>query len=326
MDIRQLRYFVGIADCGSLMKASERLHVAQPALSVHLSTLETQLGVTLMRRSSRGVELTAEGRELYDRATTLLRYYRETIESVKSHRSRASGTVSLGMPSSCSPLLVPELYRRVRAELPDVSLYITDASTAMLYEWLIDGRIDFAVLFSVPDDAHIDSTPLLIEEFCLVSRADGKPYAPTIDFDDIFDLPLVLSCRSTTWRKILDDVAERNGKRLQAPLETESVSVIKSVVQSGEACGLLPASSVQAERLDGRFRVQRIVKPEIRGVRSLVCLRSVQPTPAMRAVRDLLIDIVKRNGVTWDRDGEFDPSRVTPILRALPSKLLPVSR
>lgn len=326
MDIRQLRYFVGIADCGSLMKASERLHIAQPALSVHLSTLETQLGVSLMRRSSRGVELTPEGRELYERATVLLQYHRETIESLKTRRSRASGTVSLGIPSACSSILAPELYRRVRDELPEVSLYIADASTAMLYEWLVDGRSDFSILFSVPDDAHLDSTPLQIEEFCLVSRADGKRYPQTIAFDRIFERPLVLSCQSSTWRKVLDDVAARNGKRLHAAVETESVGVIKAIVRSGEACGLLPASSVQAERKSGEFRVQRLVDPEIRGVLSLVSLRTAQLSPARRAIRELVIDVVKRNGEAWDRGGDIDLSKVTPILRTLPSKVLPAGR
>tara|TARA_R110000787_G_scaffold73921_5_gene164503 strand:- start:7457 stop:8437 length:981 start_codon:yes stop_codon:yes gene_type:complete len=326
LDIRQLRYFVGIADCGSLMKASERLHVAQPALSVHLSTLETRLGVTLMRRSSRGVELTDEGRLLYDRAIQLLRYHSETIESIKAMRVRASGSVSLGIPSTRSPMIAADLYRRVRDELPDVSLYIADASTAMLYEWLVDGRIDFSILFSVPDDAHLDSTPLQLEEFCLVSRADGKRYRATVDFESVIDLPLVLSSPSSTWRKILDDVAERNGTKLVAAVETESAGVIKSIIASGEAYGLLPLSSVYAEREAGTFRVQRIVKPEIRGVLSLVSLRSADQTPAMRAVRELVMDVIKTSDCPWDAGNEFDPNQATSVLRAWPSKILPATR
>lgn len=323
MDIKQLRYFVGIADSGSLMKASERLHIAQPALSVQLGNLESELGVTLMQRNSRGVELTAEGRELYERTTTLLKYHRETIESIKGRQARAVGTVSLGIPSSASPQLAPLLYRRVRKELPNVTLYITDASTAALYEWLLEGRLDFSILFSLPDDTPCECTPLYVEEFCLVGRADGTPYSPTIDFERLFDLPLVIPCRSSTWRKILDDAAERCGRRFESPMETESASVMKAVAASGEASCLLPASCVEAEKAQGIFRVQRVVNPEFRGVISLAGSTTATAHPARRAVRDLVVDVVSQQGAALSGLGVTDIGSATPILRAIPGRVLP---
>jgi LysR family transcriptional regulator, nitrogen assimilation regulatory protein len=321
MDIRHLRYFVGVADSGSLMKASERLHIAQPSLSVHLNNLEIELGVKLMQRSNRGVELTAEGQVLYDRATSLLRQYRETVESVKNLRARPSGTVSLGLPSSCSFILGAELYRRVRSELPDVTLYIADASTAMLYEWLVDGRVDFSILFSLPDDANLDCIPLQVEEFCLISRPDRTDESETIDFDRIFDRPLVVSCQSTTWRKILDDVAARHGKQFATPIETESISALKAIALAGEASGLVPLSSVRAEVERGLLRAQRLINPDIRGMLALVSLRSTQLNPTRRAIRDLVTEVV-RNSNAWSADGNT-PNSVTPILRTVPSAVLP---
>jgi LysR family nitrogen assimilation transcriptional regulator len=320
MDIRHLRYFVGVADSGSLMKASERLHVAQPSLSVHLSNLEVELGVKLMQRSNRGVELTAEGQVLYDRATALLCLYRETVASVKDLRARPSGAVSIGMPSSCSPLIAADLYRRVREELPGVTLYISDASSAMVYEWLIDGRIDFAILFSLPEDANLDCMPLQVEEFCLASKADGAFLSDSIDFDSIFERQLVVSCRATTWRKILDDVAERHGKQLNTPIETESVAVMKSIILAGEASGLLPLSCVRAEVECGSMHAQR-VNPEIRGMLTLACLPSSQLNPTRRAVRDLVVDAIKSNSA-WSTTGN-SRGKVTPILRTVPSIALP---
>jgi LysR family nitrogen assimilation transcriptional regulator len=326
MDIKQLRYFVGIADSGSLMKASERLHVAQPALSVQLGNLESELGVALMQRNSRGVELTAEGRELYDRATTILKYHRETIESIKGRQTRTSGTVSLGIPSSASPMLAPLLYRRVRKELPNISLYITDASTASLYEWLLEGRLDLSILFSLPEDTPCEVIPLQVEEFCLVGRHDGKPYEPTIDFERLFDHPLVMPCRSSTWRKILDDVAERFGRRLESPMETESASVMKAVAMSGQAFCLLPASCVEEEKTQGLFRVQRVINPEFRGVLSLAASTTAVAHPARRAVRDLVVDVVKQQGASMSDLDAGDLSSATPVLRAVPGRVPPASK
>jgi len=326
MDIKQLRYFVGIADSGSLMKASERLHIAQPALSVQLGNLESELGVSLMQRNSRGVELTAEGRELYERATTLLKYHRETIESIKGRQTRAAGTVSLGIPSSASPQLAPLLYRRVRQELPNVSLYITDASTAALYEWLLEGRLDLSILFSLPDDTPCECTPLYVEEFCLVGRATGTAYPPTIDFECLFDLPLVMPCRSSTWRKILDDAADRFGRRFESPMETESASVMKAVAASGEASCLLPASCVQTEKAKRLLKVQRVVNPEFRGVVSLAGTTTAAAHPARRAVRDLVVEVVTQQGASMNDLGAADFSSTTPILRAVPGRVPPTAK
>ena len=322
MDLRQLRYFVGIADCGSLMKASERLHIAQPALSVHVKGLEIDLGVKLMHRSHRGIQLTVEGSELYERAKFLLKYFEETVDAVKSRGSLPSGMVSIGLPSTCSPLLAADLYRRVSEELPGVTLYIADASTAVHYEWMLDGRMDFTVMFSVPEDANLDCIPLQVEEFCLVSRPEKTDGRDWIDFESIFDRPLVLSSQSTCWRKILDDVAEKRGKTLIAAIETESSSIIKAIAMSGQASGLLPISCVRKEVANGSLRAQRLVNPEIRGLLSLVSLPSLRPNPAKSAVRELVLEVVKENSGHWSENAS--PETVTPILRAVPTKVLPI--
>ena len=254
----------------------------------------------------------------------MLNFYQETIASIRDRRSQASGTVSVGIPSTTSFLLAGELYRRVREELPEVTLYLADSSTAMLYEWLLDGRIDFSVLFSLPENANLELIPLGVEEFCLVSRADHPTELGIVDFDDIFDFPLVVSCQSTTWRKILDDIAERRGKSFKAALETESVGVIKAIIQSGEACGLLPLSSVRREMEEGSLRVRRLVNPEIRGVLALASLPSSQMTPAKRAVRDLIVSVASE--IKASEGATLASSKVTPILRVAPSKLLPSAR
>ena len=304
------------------MKASERLHVAQPALSVHVKGLEAELGVKLMQRSHRGVQLTAEGLELYERAKIMLKYFQETVDAVRSHESVPSGMVSIGLPSSCSHFLAADLYGRVAEELPGVTLYIADASTAVHYEWLLDGRLDFAVMFSVPEDANLDCISLRVEEFCLVSRPDKTDGRDWIDFDSIFNRPLVLSSQSTSWRKILDDVAEKRGKTFKAAIETESASVIAAIAMSGQASGLLPMSCVRKEVANGSLRAQRLVNPEIRGMLSLVSMPTLRHNLAKSAVRDLVRGVVKNSCWHWGENSS--PETVTPILRTVPTKVLPI--
>ena len=321
MDIRHLRYFVGIAECGSLMKASERLNVAQPTLSVHVANLEVELGVKLMERTNRGVTLTLEGQALYERATLLLRQYQDMVGSLKDMRKRPTGLVSLGMPTSSGPIIAADLYRKVRARLPGVKLYIVEASTALIYELLQVGRLDFAILFNLSSDANVVSTPLKVEEFCLVSRWDQADEGETISFERMLERPMVVACEATTWRKALDDIAERTGGAFDAPVETESASVMKAIALSGEASAIMPASSVRAEVAEGALKAQRIVNPEMRGFLSLAHLPTLEMNPARQAVRDLVIEVVR---ATASEPGETAAmGNVTPILRTVPGKVLP---
>lgn len=243
MEIRHLRYFVAMAETGSLMKASERLHVAQPALSVHLANLEAELGVTLVTRSRRGVELTEHGQFLYERAVNILRYHQESVSELKSRKDKPSGVVSVGLVSTLPSLLVPDLHRAVRDQMPDVSLYVVDASTGALYEWLTEGRIDMVVLFNLPETPELETVPLFCDHFYLC----GKPEAdlPTsIDFDDIIDYPLALPSVSTTWRKALEEAAERRGKVLTSIIESESAQTLRLLAALGDCYTVLPGSGI----------------------------------------------------------------------------------
>src|SRR3546814_12371439 len=122
MEIRQLRYFVAMAEAGSLAKASERLNISQPALSVHLANLEAELGTTLVTRSNRGVELTEDGKLLLDRAIVLLRYHRETERALKDRSERPSGSVSPGPLPTSSEMLSAQPKPAIPTELPDSNL------------------------------------------------------------------------------------------------------------------------------------------------------------------------------------------------------------
>lgn len=291
MEIRHLRYFVAMAEAGSLMKAAERLHVAQPALSVHLSNLETDLGVKLVRRSNRGIELTDEGHLLYERAITLIDHHQEVIASIRQRKVKASGSVSLGLPSTMPSLVTAPLYRAMRDELPDVNLYIVDASTAALYQWLHEGKIDYAVLFSLPDNGEYRITPLYTEDFCLVG---GPALAgeETIAFDALFDYPLIMPCAATSWRKILDAAAERLGRPLSSPVETESFSALKAAAQSGECYAIMPRTSVHEELRRGELFARRIVSPDIRGMKALVQVNGKVMNAAQREVGKLVARVV----------------------------------
>lgn len=318
MEIRHLRYFVAMAETGSLMKASERLHVAQPALSVHLANLEAELGTTLVTRSNRGVELTSDGQFLYERAIALLKDHQKTLTALKDRSRRPSGMVSIGLTSAMPSLLAPELYRAVSAEMPDVTLYLVDASTSALYEWLQEGRIDMVTCFNLPDTAELEMAPLYQEAYYLVGKPDPEVVGNQIEFDDIIDLPLAIPSASTTLRKAMDDAAERRGLRVIPKIQTESAQALKALALAGDCFAILPGACVHEEMSKGTLHGRRLINPDLRGMVSLVNLTSRPLGPAQLAVREIVKAITQRFAHSVD-----DVSSSGTVIRTMPTSIFP---
>ncbi|MCL8382921.1 LysR family transcriptional regulator [Xanthobacter aminoxidans] len=321
MEIRHLRYFVAMAETGSLMKASERLHVAQPALSVHLANLEAELGTTLVIRSNRGIELTQDGIYLYERAINLLKYHQESINALKEHKATATRVVSIGMVSTMPALLVPALQRAVRTALPDVTLYISDAGSPALYEWLSEGRIDMVMLFNLAEIPELEVVPLFSEAFYVVGASHLSNGDCEIDFDRIVDLPLALPSNSATWRKALDEIAERRGMALNPVLETESMAALKALAMAGDCYTILPGPCILDEVRGGLYHARRIVNPELSGFMSVASLNSRPLGPVQKKVRDILVDVARQ--VCEAEEANAAAAALASVSRATPSTLLP---
>ncbi|MCU0956370.1 MAG: LysR family transcriptional regulator [Hydrogenophaga sp.] len=174
MEIRQLRYFVAIADSGSFTKAAERVYVAQSALSHQLAQLEDELGVRLFSRSRRGVELTEAGQRFLPHAVSILRQVEESVASARHGGQALTGKVVFGIPHSASNALALPLLREVHGRHPGIELELTEELTGNLLRQLRAGQIQLAVLF---DDGHLDAlsvTPVLSEQLCLIEPAAAR--------------------------------------------------------------------------------------------------------------------------------------------------------
>src|ERR1700728_3235806 len=147
MDLRQLRYFIGIVQAGSLSRAADQLHVAQSAISHHLGALETELGRELVTRGPKGVQLTEAGSVLYRHAEAILRHVDTAKQEVMSTLKVPAGRVSIGLPIALALMLSYELFMRVREAYPQILLHVTDGNSSLLRERLVNGRLDVAVLY-----------------------------------------------------------------------------------------------------------------------------------------------------------------------------------
>jgi LysR family nitrogen assimilation transcriptional regulator len=293
MDIRGLRYFVAIVDCGSLTKAAEQVCVAQPALSQQLATLEAELGVPLFLRSPKGVAPTEAGMTLYRHARTIMKQLELTRSEVRASGSSVSGTVAVGLPSTAAAVLAMPLVRSVRAAYPDIRLQLFESMSGYIAELLANLRLDFAILFRDSDSRAVELEPLTEQSLCLIGQPSAaSPLPPargTVELTVLDGLPLVLPSGAHGLRLLVERTFAQAGIALNVVADLDSLPCLLSAAQEGLAWTILPASALAAT---GMAIPSWRITPDIRRTLSLCWPRSSPRTPAAAAVEKLLREIV----------------------------------
>ena len=175
MELRSLHYFVRIAELGSITRAAAHLQLAQPALTRHVQRLEDELDAALFTRANRGVRLTEAGQKLLESAQRILRDVERAGDEIRAHKAHPSGKIILGVTPTLCPVVVPELFARMRRHYPMVELKVVHAGMVRLEEFVIDGRVDIALLSEISRSRLIVSTRLAEEEMVLVTRPGARP-------------------------------------------------------------------------------------------------------------------------------------------------------
>ena len=171
MELRQLRYFVAIAEEGSLSRAARRLHISQPPLSAQIKSLEGRLGVRLLARTNRGITLTAAGSVFYDESRALL----ARLEHAKSKTRQAGrgeiGTLSVGFVSIADYGILPPALKSFRARLPLAEVHLHELTTDAQLRELRASHLDLGVGIAPIDETDIDFELLMKEELILATPA-----------------------------------------------------------------------------------------------------------------------------------------------------------
>ena len=284
MDARTLRYFVGIADSGSFSRAAERLHVAQPGLSLQMRKLEAELGVSLFGRSSKGVVLTEEGERLLGHARTILGQLQAAREDLRAGAAEPIGAVVLGMPQSLAASLVVPLVREVLSRWPRIALRVVDVNTGYIPEWLRTGHLDLGLVFRAEPGQGVEFRELLREELVLVGPPDHAAERTEITLSEVSRLPLLLPSRRHSLRELSEAYARRHAVELSVIAEVDSMPQLRDLAITGVGYTILSYASVRTEIDGGRLCGLRIVDPVL--LRSCYLSRS-SSSPRTRPVETL---------------------------------------
>jgi LysR family nitrogen assimilation transcriptional regulator len=280
MDLKQLEYFVRVAELGSFTRAAAALEVAQPALSRQVRLLEVELRQNLLTRNGRGAAPTEAGKLLLEHGRGILHQVERAREELGRVRGALAGRVAIGLPPSVAKAMAVPLIREFRRRMPEATLSISEGLSVAMHESLANGRLDIALLYNASPAPDIELTPLLEEPLFLVQRQTGKA-RPTakprpVPLREVAKLPLVIPSRPNAIRMLVENEMANLGCRPQVALEIDGVAAILDLVADGAGSAVLSRNAVATSARPQAFAIRPIGAPALRS-KLLLAISSQRP-------------------------------------------------
>jgi LysR family nitrogen assimilation transcriptional regulator len=292
MNLKQLEYFVQVAEIGSFSKAAVVLDIAQPALSRHVRSLETELNTYLFVRNGRGVALTEPGKRLFDHSVAILRLIEQAREDMGASRDEPSGHVTVALPPSAGRQLTVALVEGFKTRFPAARLAIVEGLSTHIVEWVTSGRVDVGLIYNPEAQPGLEITPLLHEPLGLVSPAGEHAATALLPMREISAYRLIVPERFHAIRRLLETRAALAGIKLDIAWEVSSVPSIIDLVCAGYGHAVLSASGVAASARAGELVFRPIVDPALVTVLCVAVSATKRPTPLAQQVMRLVTDLV----------------------------------
>lgn len=251
-----------VSELGSLSKASERIRIAQPALSRQIRMLEEELGTRLFDRHGRGMILTEAGENVLRHAMAVMAGI-ERIKNVTSDEDAPlSGHVSIGMPMTVSDILCQPLVEAFSNTHPEATLRVVGAYSGNLMDWMRRGEIDASIIYDPRSAQTMNVRALLDEQLLLVGPlGSGLSLDVSVDFASLEGRRMILPSPGHGLRMVLDRCASDRGFALHVPIEAESYSTLKDLVQGGYGLAIFPKAPIHRDLADGTLCAAPLINP-----------------------------------------------------------------
>ena len=257
MNLIQLKYFVTVYEAGSVLKASEKLKISQPSISIAIKELETEFGVELFQRQPKGMTPTEEGEELYKLSESLLSQSDELKRIIKDLGNKIK-VLRLGIPPMIGLSVLPILYGEFVKENPDVQLEIKEAGRKELVKLLKENRVDM-VLLPHKTDFDSDLTNLEILEYeivCCVCNKRELTSKDKITAKDLVKEPLVLFNDSFFQTEEINKWFNNENITPNILIQTSQLSTMQKMIEEGLASGFMFKHLIQPEMDIKTFSMQ----------------------------------------------------------------------
>lgn len=257
MDIRQLTYFLAIVEEGNITKAAEKLHMAQPPLSQQLKLLEDELGVKLLERSTRKIQITDAGQILRRRAKQMLELMETTIKELKDFNEGVQGTLSIGTVASSGATLLPERLHDFHKKYPGINFQIREGSTYRILELLNSKLVEIGII-RTPFNSEIFESICLSNEPMVAATNGGlywEDHQKSISLAELASKPLVIDRR---YEKMIVTSSQRAGFDPKILCKSDDARSILLWATTGigvaivpkSAIGLIPSTNLKYNEID----------------------------------------------------------------------------
>lgn len=309
IDIRSMRSFVAVASAGSISRAAENLHIAQPALSLQIKNIEEHLGAQLFDRTPRGVTLTASGERFLTHVIDILKRVDIACEDVRDAVNEPTGRVTLGLSHSMSKILTVPLVSGILGRWPKVQFQMLEMSTGYIPEYLVNGRIDIGLTFGKEEAAGLRYTHLVDEELVLVTSAaqcravlgDEAANRREVTLEEAARLPMILPNGAHSLRDCIDAALAQHRLTLNIAAEVNTIPQLIELAARGISSSILSYAAVAAEHAAGRIEVRSISDAHL--TRPVYLCRS--STAPLSIATALVQDLVINTASDMIRSGEW---------------------
>jgi LysR family nitrogen assimilation transcriptional regulator len=293
MDLKQLEYFVRVAELGSFTRAAGVLNIAQPALSRQVRLLEVELRQNLLLRNGRGVTMTEAGKVLLEHGRGILHQVERAREDLGRVQGSLAGRVAVGMPPSIARMLTVPLTHAFRQRLPNAALSISEGLTISMLEGLQTGRLDIALLYNPTANPDLEIQPVMEEELFLIGPRSSAPPAKA----SATKLPLIIPSRPNALRMLVETEMARIGCKPRISLEIDGVAAILDLINDGAGYAVLPRHALRVAPKPENFLTTPIQSPRVVSLLVVATAAGRTTTKTQQAMLELIqqvaVDILK---------------------------------
>lgn len=301
MDFKQLKAFLTIADTGNVTRAAEILNLVQPAVSRQVRLLEEDLGQVLFDRERYGMVLTEAGQSLVAYARRAMLELDRARAEITGNQGGVRGLVTVGLLPSTADVLSSALVSALAASHPGIRVRIASAYAGTLRQWLNSGEVDVALLYGAERAADMHATALIDEPLWIIGLPDEKLRAHRpVQLARLSDRPMVLPSAPHGIRTLVEHACAVSKTTLNVSVETNSLSVQRSLVLGGHGLTILPPLAVAEDLLAGRLSGAPIGSPPISRTIVLALSNARPAGVSIRATVDALTHCA-RDAVTSKR-------------------------
>jgi DNA-binding transcriptional LysR family regulator len=256
MEIHQLRTFVAVAREGSITRASELLHLSQPAVSAHIKAIEDTLGLTLFERTARGMSLTSDGQRILAKAEQTLGAHQELMEEAARVKGRLTGKLRLGAGSNSNKEAIGHLLTVLSERFPEVEVALEHGSSLEILTAIRNGSLD-AGYYNEAGEPDTELTTIEVSRFGIgvAARPGLVPVSQPPDWKTLAELPWIYPTSSTCCGHMAESLFEMHQIRPKRIISVDRESVTRTLIAGGVGVGLLHLETANDARSRGEVEV-----------------------------------------------------------------------